>query len=339
MFADQVPQAMTKTYGLASLLIFVSILCLASNWWMYEPMQVGRSVELEKLILYEIRLPKSLSLWLSGALLGMAGALAQGLFRNPLADPYLIGTASGASLAITLFFFGISMGYVDILPMLEKNSIGFRAWVTLVAFGGAWLASLLTLCIVHKAENTTRFILAGVIVGVIFTALNAMLTYIMPSLNEKVRFFQWGTSSGLDQKALLILTLVWLVSLIGALPLARGLDVLSLGADTARSMGMTVHQFQWLIVGWVALLSATTVSLAGIIPFIGLLAPQLVQAVIKVTYAKLLVLTSLAGGSIMLVADSLVNWLFYPQQIPIGIVASMIGGVYLLFVVRNTKVP
>lgn len=298
-------------------------------------------------IMYEIRLPRTLGAWAAGALLGLAGALAQGLFRNPLADPYLLGSASGASLgvAVALAAMGGAGGMLAGSNMMNgtpfsmlSNSAWVRMGLTGAAFLGAVLAVLLTLALARGVGHTLRLLLAGVIVGVVLGALTSLVLLFSPESLQAMQAFMLGTTSFVGWTAWAVMFVCWLFALSIAWVFARVLDGLSLGEATAQSLGLPLAPLRAALVGILALVTGTAVAQTGLIAFVGLAAPHLMRAWVKVPYRQLMVLASLTGGVLLESADLLARWLIAPQELPVGVVTAALGGGYLLwFMHRRTS--
>ena len=275
-------------------------------------------------ILWQIRAPRSLGTWLVGALLGLSGAVAQGLFRNPLADPYLMGCSSGASL-----------GVVCLLALTGNSSMAaaveLRLGLTGVAFLGSVLAVLLTLILARGVEHTLRLLLAGVIVGVVLGSLASLITLGVPELLRSVQVFMLGTTGLLGWSAVAILLPVGLLCLAVATSAARALDAFSLGEATAISLGVPVTRIRMLMIACLALSTGAAVAQAGLIAFVGLLAPHLVRSRVMVTHASLVLLSALTGGSLLLAADVVARVVIAPQELPVGVLTAFLGGAYLLW--------
>ena len=173
-------------------------------------------------ILWDIRAPRSLGAWLAGALLALAGAVAQGLFRNPLADPYLLGCSAGASLgvAVLLFMVGLSPA---------ATALALRVGMTGAAFVGAVGAVLLTLLLARGVEQTLRLLLAGVVVGVVLGSGSALLTLMNPDIMRAMQAFMLGSTGFVGWNAVMIMAVTLLACLLVALGCSRSLDALSLG--------------------------------------------------------------------------------------------------------------
>ena len=283
-------------------------------------------------IVWDIRLPRTLGAWTAGALLGLGGAVAQGLFRNPLADPYLLGSASGASLgvALALALFGVS-------PFATQWLV--RLGLTGAAFAGAVGAVLLTLALARGVQHTLRLLLAGVIVGVVLGAFASLTMLMVPEVMQTMQGFMLGSTAFVGWTACALMAGVWAVCMVAAWMLSHVLDGLSLGEATAASLGLPLPQMRAALVVVLALATGTAVAQTGLIAFVGLAAPHLVRSVAKTTHGRLILLSSLMGGVLLMAADMLARWLIAPQELPVGVLTAVLGGGYLLWLMhRNTRV-
>lgn len=284
-------------------------------------------------IVWDIRLPRTLGAWAAGALLGLAGAVAQGLFRNPLADPYLLGSASGASLgvALALVLFGVS-------PYATQWVV--RLGLTGAAFAGAAGAVLLTLLLAKGVQHTLRLLLAGVIVGVVLGALTSLVMLMVPEVMQAMQAFMLGSTGFVGWTACLVMGGVWLLCLAVAWALSAVLDGLSLGEATATSLGLPLAPMRVALVGVLALATGTAVAQTGLIAFVGLAAPHLVRSMAKTTHGRLIALSSLMGGALLSAADLLARGLMAPQELPVGVLTAVLGGGYLLWLMHhNSRTP
>ena len=301
----------------------------------FESVLKARHDPVAMMIVLDIRLPRTLGAWLAGALLGLAGAVAQGLFRNPLADPYLLGSASGASLgvALALLLFGrSSMG-----P--ESAQWLVRLGLTGAAFVGAVLAVLLTLTLARGVQQTLRLLLAGVIVGVVLGAAKDLVTIGSADILRALQGFMLGNTGLVGWSACAIMGGLGIVCLLCAWVLAPVLDGLALGESTAASLGLPLGAMRIALVVVLALATGTAVAQTGLIAFVGLAAPHLVRSVVKTTHAWLILLSTLTGGALLVAADLLARWLIAPQELPVGVLTAVLGGSYLLWLMhqRSTR--
>jgi iron complex transport system permease protein len=287
-------------------------------WWLVAADDVSRQ------IVMDIRLPRSLGAWLGGSLLGLAGAVAQGLFRNPLADPYLLGSASGASLGVGTYlsFFGGSAW-----AMTWWMGLG----LTGAAFVGAVLAVLLTLLLARGVQQTLRLLLAGVVVGVVLGAVTSMVSLLQPQVLQAMQGFMLGSTAFVSWSACATMAAVLAVCVVLAWVLARVLDALTLGEPTAQSLGMPLRWARLVLVGVISLATGAAVAHIGLVAFVGLAAPHLVRSLVRTTHAWRLLLAALMGGALLGLADVMARVLFAPQELPVGVLTAVLGGGYLLW--------
>ena len=293
-------------------------------------------------IVWEIRVPRTLGAWLAGALLGLAGAVAQGLFRNPLADPYLLGSAAGASLGVALAL-ALTGGAAGMLGGaasraaigLASSSLWVRLGFTGAAFAGAVLAVLLTLALARGVQHTLRLLLAGVIVGVVLGGLTSLAMLFSPDSLQAMQAFMLGSTGFVGWSACTLMALAWGITALAAWALARALDGLSLGEATAMSLGLPLVPVRAALVAVVALATGTAVAQTGLIAFVGLAAPHLVRAALHLPHRQLVMLASLMGGVLLAAADLLARGLIAPQELPVGVLTAVLGGGYLLWLMHR----
>ena len=295
---------------------------MGSTGW--EPWWQGVHDPVTWQIVWDIRLPRSLGAWAGGALLGLAGALAQGLFRNPLADPYLLGSASGASLGVAIYL-SLFGGSVMAMGWLVKLGM------TGAAFVGAVLAVMLTLVLARGVQQTLRLLLAGVVVGVVLGAITSFLNLWRPEVWQGMQGFMLGSTGFIGWTACLLMCGVLLLCSALAVLMARVLDALTLGENTALSLGVPLSQARVWLIAVIALATGTAVAQMGLIAFVGLAAPHVVRAMVRATHRWTVVLAALAGGLLLLLADLLARGLIAPQEMPVGVLTAVLGGGYLLW--------
>jgi len=279
-------------------------------------------------ILWDIRLPRTLGAWTAGALLGLAGAVAQGLFRNPLADPYLLGSATGAAFGVALLLVLLGAGPV---------AAGWVARIGLTgsAFIGALAAVAVTLALARGVQHTTRLLLSGVIVGMVFGAFAALAMFLAPELLRTMQAFLLGSTGFLGWPSTLVLAVVLAATAGAGIVYSRALDALALGETTAASLGLALGPVRLLLVAVMALATGAAVAHVGLVAFIGLMAPHLVRALCKPTHRWLLPLSALAGGVLLVAADVLSRWLLAPRELPVGVLTAVLGGGYLLALMQR----
>jgi iron complex transport system permease protein len=283
-------------------------------------------------IVWDIRLPRTLGAWLAGALLGLGGAVAQGLFRNPLADPYLLGSASGASLGVALV-----LALLGATPVAATQGAQWllSLGLTGAAFAGAVAAVLLTLTLARGVQHTLRLLLAGVVVGVVLGALSSLVLMLAPEVMQAMQAFMLGSTSFVGWPACALMAAVAALCLAVAVGAARALDALALGEATARSLGLPLGTLRLGMVAVIALVTGTAVAHTGLIAFVGLAAPHMVRSLLHTTHRGLIVLSSLMGAVLLLAADVLARWLIAPQELPVGVLTAVLGGGYLLWLMHH----
>lgn len=284
--------------------------------------------EAYSVILFSLRLPHTALILLTGAALAGSGAAYQGLFRNPLADPYLIGVASGAGL-----------GAVGAMALPRPSGLLGLYMVPAAAFCGA----LLTVAIVYllaytgNATPNTTLILAGVAVGSFATALTSFL--MLQSQGEIHRAIAWllggATTSGWSPVWAVLPYIV--IGLGILLTSGHALNVLQFGEDQAQQMGLAVQRSRLLVIIAASLATAAAIAFAGIIGFIGLIVPHLVRFLLGPDYRRLIPLSILGGATTLLLADVLARRLIAPQELPVGIITALAGAPFFLWVLRRSQ--
>lgn len=318
---------------LTLLLLFLGVSVGSGGW---EPLGVpglgagqGGGITSASTIVWEIRWPRSAGAWLAGALLGLSGALAQGLFRNPLADPYLLGSASGAGLGVAVFLSatgGVASG---------ASSVAGQWGVAASAFVGAVLAVLLTLALARGVQHTLRLLLSGVIVGMVLGALTSLLLVRDAGVTRALQGFALGTTGLVGWESVGLMAAALVLAGLLSVALARALDALALGEAAAASLGVRLVPVRAVLVAVMAWATAVSVSQVGLIAFIGLVAPHLVRLAAAPTHRALLMLSALAGGVLLLAADVLGRWMIAPQELPVGVLTAILGGAYLLWLMHR----
>ena len=280
-----------------------------------------------------IRAPRTVGALLTGALLGLAGALAQGLFRNPLADPYLLGSAAGAGLGVVLVLAAggllgqrIGLGTADSLV---------RVGLSGAAFAGALLGVALTTVLARGTARPMVLLLAGVVVGILLSSVGEVVTLISPEALRGKQIFMLGTTSFLSWTSVALLAGTVALALPLAVRFARALDALVLGESSAISLGLDLPKLRLLLVGLMALATGTAVAQAGLVAFVGLVSPHIVRRLVVVTHGPLLILSALAGAVLLLAADVAARLIIVPQEMPVGVLTAVLGGLYLLVLLRR----
>ena len=337
MFTSSTPAPAKRVLKHAGLLVLTTIAlmllasCVGADGWQW----VGAKLndEITRQIVLEIRGPRIVGAWLAGALLGLAGGIAQGLFRNPLADPYLLGSATGAALFAALFMV-LAAWAMHSNWHLELNWL-LRLGVTGAAFVGALLSVMLTVLLAGGAANGLRLLLAGVIVGVVLGAITSLLMLLQPQIMRNMQGFMLGNTAFIGWQSCAILLLAFIPCTLAACLGARGLDALALGESTASSLGLDLKHFRLFYILLMALATGAAVAQSGLIAFVGLAAPHLARTLFSASYRLLLPFSVLLGGLLLLAADLLARSIIIPQELPVGVLTAIIGGIYLLYLMHK----
>ncbi|MCB0118926.1 MAG: iron ABC transporter permease [Anaerolineales bacterium] len=279
-------------------------------------------------IIWNIRLPRTVLIALTGAALSGSGAAYQGLFRNPLADPFLIGVASGAGLGA-------------VIAMTVQWPYSF--WGLMVIPAAAFVSALITVFIVYflarvgQTVPTTNLILAGVAFSSFATSLTSFL--MLRSTSEVRRALGWllGGASQAGWTAILAM-LPYLVIGLGIL-IAFGyrLNLLQFGDDQAQHMGLNVTRTKTILLIASSLATAAAVAFSGIIGFIGLVVPHIMRLWFGADYRRLIPLSIISGASALILSDILARVVLSPQEIPVGIITALAGAPFFLWVLRRVK--
>ncbi len=279
-------------------------------------------------IVFQIRLPHALLMTLTGAALAGSGAAYQGLFRNPLADPYLIGVASGAGLGAVI---ALSVSW-------PTNYLGLYT-IPASAFLGAGLTIVIVynLARIGKTVPTTTLILAGVAFSSFATALTSFL--MLRSDTELRRALAWLLGGGMMSGwGPVVAILPYLAVGMGVIAFSgHALNVLQFGEDQAQQLGLPIERVKLLLILAASLTTAAAVAFAGIIGFIGLIVPHVVRITWGSDYRKLIPLSILGGSTALLAADILARLALAPQSLPVGIVTALAGAPFFLWVLRRAK--
>jgi iron complex transport system permease protein len=283
----------------------------------------------DEIILTQLRLPRVVGAALVGAALATAGTLFQGLLRNPLADPLLLGTSSGAALGATVGF---------VLPV-DALWAGFGL-VAAFAFGGALLAVALVYALATRRGQTpvVTLLLAGVAVSAFLGATQTLLVSLLPQVAQHVVSIYFWLAGGIAVDSTAQLVVVGVLAsfgMLGALYLAPTLDAFALGEEMASHVGVRVERRKLLTVAVAALLVAAAVSISGLVGFVGLVAPHACRLVLGPRHRLLIPAAALAGASFVVLADMLARTLVAPSELPLGVLTALVGAPFFLALLRR----
>ncbi|MBD2448913.1 iron ABC transporter permease [Nostoc sp. FACHB-152] len=276
------------------------------------------------LVIQTVRLPRSLIAVFVGSALAVAGALMQGLTRNPLADPGILGIESGAALAVvvTIFVFGSSS--VSVL--------------TLVAFVGAGATAMLVYCLgsLGKGGATPlNLTVAGAALTALISSLTTAILIVSQKTLNEIRFWLAGSLSGRDINILLQVLPFVVIGLIVAFALGRQITTMSLGEDVAKGLGQQIAWIKIITAISVVLLAGSSVALAGPIGFIGLVVPHMVRFFIKADYRWILPYSAIVGAVLVLIADIVARVLLKPQELPVGVMTALVGAPFFVYLAKS----
>jgi iron complex transport system permease protein len=279
-------------------------------------------------IITDLRIPRTLLLALAGAALAGSGGAYQGLFRNPLADPFLIGVSSGAGL-----------GAVLAIMIPASNTMSGLMSVPAAAFAGALVTVLVVvqLARVGKTVPITNLILAGVAVNAFASALTSAL--MIHSTGELRRALVWlmGGAVQTGWKPLLGVLPYMIIGMTGLVLVGHPLNVLQFGEEQAQQLGIRVQRVRWFTILLATLTTAAAVAFVGIIGFVGLVVPHIIRLTWGGDYRRLIPLSMLGGASLLLLTDVVARTVIAPQEIPVGIVTALVGGPFFLWVLHRSK--
>ena len=281
-------------------------------------------------VLSEIRLPRVLMTMLIGALLAVSGCAMQGLVRNPLADPGLIGIAGGAAAAAAL-----SMTIVPpLIPALES------IWVAMWAFGGALLSvwTVLRFSNGPQGVSVAALILAGVAINALTGTVIGAISYVASDdALRQISYWTMGSLAGASWTLCGLIALTGLVAFTGLMKSRNALNLLALGEKEAAYMGLNVTRYKHGVLWLVAFSVALATALCGIIGFVGLVVPHMCRAIFGVNHRVLIPASALMGALLLMAADTLARTLFVPMEIPIGIVTSAVGAPFFLYLLWQQR--
>jgi iron complex transport system permease protein len=289
----------------------------------------GNAQDQAALIIGQIRLPRVLLAALMGAILGMSGAAMQGLFRNPLADPSLIGVTAGASLGAALVIVlggSLLQGYTA----LTAVSIG--------AFAGGAVAVVFVYRLATSSNGTSvaTMLLAGIAITALAGALGSLLEfYADNAMLRRISLWKMGGMDGANYPRLLLATVVGGTLLLALPRYASALNALLLGESEARHLGVNVNSAKIALITWVAVGVGTSVALVGTIAFVGLVVPHIVRMLVGPDHQVLLPASALAGAILLVVADTLSRIVMAPTELPVGIITAIVGVPFFISLLRQ----
>jgi iron complex transport system permease protein len=271
---------------------------------------------LQSTVVWTLRAPRMVMGLLAGSMLAVAGGTYQGVFRNPLADPYLLGVASGAGL-------GATFAIIDL-----NHGITTPTWTPLLAFVGAMGAVIVTWLIGGRSmrSNTSTLILAGVAVASLLTSAQTFLQQ-QSSVGSITRVYIWllGSLASAGWGTVWLVFPYVIVCIIICVGAGRALDVMSVGEDESRSLGVPVRRVRFIVIAASSLGTAAVVSAVGLIGFVGIIVPHIVRLLVGTSYRRILPISVIFGAAFLVFADTIARTVIAPSELPLGVVTALIG--------------
>lgn len=279
-------------------------------------------------IIWNIRLPRVVLGVLVGMSLSITGAAFQGLFKNPMADPYIIGISSGAALGATLaIVFSLSFSILNI------------STINIFAFIGGLIAVFLVYNIarVKNKTPTTTLLLAGVAVGQFFTAIMSFIMVLNDKDLSKIIYWTLGSLSGKGWSPIINIGPIIIITALIISFYSRDLNILLTGEEAAQSLGINVEKTKLIVLILGTLITSLVVSISGIIGFVGLIIPHIVRIILGPDHRRLLPASALIGGMFMVFADTIARTIISPVEIPVGIITALFGGPFFIYLLKTNK--
>lgn len=282
----------------------------------------------DEAIIWQLRLPRVLGAAVVGAGLAGAGVIFQGLLRNPMADPYLLGTSGGAALAATIAFF---------VPF-QLGVITFGL-VPLAAFCGALVAVLMVYQLARVGMHTpiTTLLLSGFALSSMLSAVMSALMLLSRGTLERIVLWTLGGVSASGWGMLAVVTLLIAVGSLLAFALSNDLNAFLLGEEQAAALGVQIEQKKFLLLVVGALMTGAAVALSGLVGFVGLIVPHIVRIVLGPDHRLLLPASLLTGAIFLVLADLIARLVIAPQEIPLGVVTALVGAPFFIWLLRRAK--
>jgi iron complex transport system permease protein len=284
--------------------------------------------EVQRGIIWQLRLPRIAQAAIVGASLSVAGAVFQGLFRNPMADPYVLGVSSGAALGA-------------VAAMLTGGSLFFAGFTAVPLF--AFIGGVSTIALVYymsrvgKVVPVMTLLLAGIAVSAFLSAVVSLLTYFAGEKLEQIVFWMMGGVGGASWARVTAMLPYVLVGFCCIYYYAKELNVLLLGEETARHLGVNTERVKKILLATASLLVAAAVSTTGIIGFVGLVVPHFIRIAVGPDHRILLPASALLGANLLICADTLARNIIAPAELPVGIITALVGAPMFIYLLKKRK--
>lgn len=281
----------------------------------------------ENTIIWEIRIPRVFISCLCGIALGISGTLIQAIFKNPLGDPYILGVSSGASVGAALYF------------ILNSVFISTYLDLSIFAFIGGLCSMFILYLVANKYTNfhPAQVILIGIAISSIGSSITMFLTYIADKKLKSIVFWLFGSFSNITWEETLIMCIIVFIGILISFFYVKELNILLLGSLTAHHLGLDVKRTRKIILLLASSLTAISVAFTGVIGFVGLIIPHIMRSLLGPNHKRLLPATILAGPIFLLFSDLIARLIFFPTEIPIGIITAFFGGLFFLYILLTQQ--
>ncbi|MEA1974454.1 MAG: iron chelate uptake ABC transporter family permease subunit [Bacillota bacterium] len=320
-----------STIGVADIKFIDSLKIISSKIpFVKNLVDVSKIKETSKIILLNIRLPRIILSVIIGIALSTSGIVFQAIFKNPMADPYILGISSGAAFGATIvIILGISFSFIGLSAISLGAFIGAIATTTIVY----------NIARINSKAPTVTLLLSGIAISFFLSALiNLIMTFNHDQV-EKIVFWTMGSVSAASWNSVMVSVVPVVVGVIIFLVFSKDLNVILMGEETAQNLGVNVELLKKILLVVASIVSASVVAVSGIIGFVGLIVPHAVRIVVGPDHRKLFPFTIITGALFMIIADTISRVALEPTELPIGVITSLIGAPYFIFLlVRNKKV-
>lgn len=288
-----------------------------------------KSSNIESEIFYKIRLPRVLMSFLAGSILALGGLVFQSMFKNPIATPFTLGVSSGASLGTAIYFF---LGFSVSLPMFFGGSLF------------ALIGALLSILIVYGtaslmgAKNDAGLLLVGVALNFLCSALIMFIQFSVDLISaNRIIYYMIGSISGSNMQDVLMILPIFIIGSFILLSFRRELDLLSMGDETASARGLNTKTTSAIIYFTISVMIGCVVALCGPIGFVGMMVPHICRIFVGSSSVSLMPVTIIFGGAFLTICDTIARTIFAPTEMPVGIITSMLGAPFFIFLIIKNK--
>lgn len=277
-----------------------------------------------KSLVIDIRLPRVLLAFLTGAALSVGGTVMQSVLKNPLASPFGLGVSAGAGLGASIVIVsGAAVGFLGIF-LLPAVSFGFGLLTVVLVIGAASK--------IDRRMSNVTIVLTGMVTSLFFSAIMDLLATVSPKDAQRINLWQMGSFSAKEWSSVWILLPILLVCMLIFMRYAGEMDIMTFGEEQAQAMGVDLKRCKWVLICSVAVLTGTAVAFAGVIGFVDLIAPHVVRRFFGSLHRKVIPASALFGGTFMVLCDLAARTLTSPKEIPIGAITALIGAPFFIYI-------